>query len=230
LKKNGLAILQPTDIGDGGALIVSTYVFHAASQQYVASLLQMPLSKVDPQGVGSGISYARRYALQSILEIVTQDEDDDGNAASGDDAPSTKAAPKGQPEKTAAEMAAEGAAEKPKEQPEKSAAERAAEDPLVQETLKVFPGAEVAAVFDNKPGAAPVQAAATTNGPARISAKQVNMACKRLEDKGYPSVGKAPNRTPSLEQDKAIGLKIVDVPKSDMDNLLAKILVLPKRG
>jgi len=36
----------------------------------------------NPQYIGSAISYARRYALSAILGLAT-DEDDDGNAASG---------------------------------------------------------------------------------------------------------------------------------------------------
>ena len=40
----------------------------------------MPLAKLDPQGYGSAITYARRYALASVLGIVAG-EDDDANAA-----------------------------------------------------------------------------------------------------------------------------------------------------
>lgn len=41
----------------------------------------MPLAKADPQGAGSAITYARRYALVSMLGLNV-DEDDDGNHAS----------------------------------------------------------------------------------------------------------------------------------------------------
>ena len=40
----------------------------------------LPLAKQDPQGGGSAITYARRYALTSILGLAQ--EDDDGNGAS----------------------------------------------------------------------------------------------------------------------------------------------------
>jgi len=40
----------------------------------------MPVSKLDAQAVGSAITYARRYALSSIVGIAP--EDDDGNEAS----------------------------------------------------------------------------------------------------------------------------------------------------
>lgn len=45
----------------------------------------MPLQKKDPQGVGSAITYARRYALACWMNITQ--EDDDGNAASKPRAP-----------------------------------------------------------------------------------------------------------------------------------------------
>jgi hypothetical protein len=40
------------------------------------------LTKEDPQGQGSAITYARRYALCAVLNLVG-DDDDDGNGASG---------------------------------------------------------------------------------------------------------------------------------------------------
>lgn len=50
----------------------------------------MPLQKKDPQGVGSAITYARRYALACWMNITQ--EDDDGNAASKPRAPKAPAA------------------------------------------------------------------------------------------------------------------------------------------
>ena len=41
----------------------------------------MPVMDVKAQSIGSALTYARRYALQSILGLAA--EDDDGNAASG---------------------------------------------------------------------------------------------------------------------------------------------------
>ena len=41
----------------------------------------MPAAKNDPHGLGSAITYARRYSLMSMLCLAT--EDDDGNAATG---------------------------------------------------------------------------------------------------------------------------------------------------
>jgi len=56
-----------------------TILGHKSGQWLKASYSMKPV-KNDPQGIGSCISYARRYALQAILGIPA--EDDDGNAAS----------------------------------------------------------------------------------------------------------------------------------------------------
>ena len=54
---------------------------HATSGSEIAGAMPLLLSKGDSQGLGSAITYARRYALSSVLNLVA-DEDDDGNAAS----------------------------------------------------------------------------------------------------------------------------------------------------
>jgi hypothetical protein len=42
-----------------------------------------PLNLSEPQKMGSAITYARRYALLAVTGIAAEDEDDDGEAASG---------------------------------------------------------------------------------------------------------------------------------------------------
>jgi hypothetical protein len=54
---------------------------HAPSKEFDEGEMKLLLSKGDPQGQGSAITYARRYALVSVLNLVADDEDD-GNAAS----------------------------------------------------------------------------------------------------------------------------------------------------
>lgn len=76
LAKNGLAVTQLTT-GDGG---VTTILMHT-SGQFIGDTLTLKAVKDDPQGHGSAITYARRYAYASILGIVS-DADDDGNEAS----------------------------------------------------------------------------------------------------------------------------------------------------
>ncbi len=52
------------------------------SGEWISQKLLMSCSKKEPQAFGSAITYARRYALQSILGIPC--EDDDGNSTVSD--------------------------------------------------------------------------------------------------------------------------------------------------
>ena len=54
---------------------------HESGEWLESDGLTMKPVKNDPQGMGSAITYARRYALQSFLSLNTG-EDDDGNNAS----------------------------------------------------------------------------------------------------------------------------------------------------
>ena len=79
LADNGLSYLQGFGWDEHGALIVRTRLLHA-SGQWVESELRVRPVKDDPQGVGSAVSYGRRYALQSLVGLTA--DDDDGNASS----------------------------------------------------------------------------------------------------------------------------------------------------
>lgn len=83
LLKNGILLTQtpipPPDYLGGGYLSLMTKLIHAKSGQWLASVTVTPLPKADPQGMGSAITYCRRYALCAMLGIVT--EDDDAEAA-----------------------------------------------------------------------------------------------------------------------------------------------------
>lgn len=56
-----------------------TKLTHTESGQWQSSLAVVPLPKADPQGMGSAITYSRRYSITAMLGMVT--EDDDGEAA-----------------------------------------------------------------------------------------------------------------------------------------------------
>lgn len=75
---NGLSYVQ-FPIEHGGRIGVETILMHE-SGEYLSQEFTVQLSKQDAQGAGSAITYCRRYALQSIAGIPS--EDDDGNAAS----------------------------------------------------------------------------------------------------------------------------------------------------
>ncbi len=64
---------------EDGKVGVETILMHT-SGQWLCGVLLLPMTKQDPQAAGSAITYARRYALQSIAGVPS--EDDDGNKAS----------------------------------------------------------------------------------------------------------------------------------------------------
>jgi len=80
LNANGITVLQPTIYVDGKPF-VQTLLLHT-SGEYIASVTEIISDKANnAQSHGSGVTYARRYGLQSMCNIGS--EDDDGNAASG---------------------------------------------------------------------------------------------------------------------------------------------------
>jgi hypothetical protein len=83
LNANGIGVIQVP--GYDGELVSVTTVFVHESGASVTGVLRMRPSKTDPQGVGSAITYARRYALLAMTGAAP--EDDDGNAASQHRAP-----------------------------------------------------------------------------------------------------------------------------------------------
>lgn len=83
LSDNGLSVVQVPAMRDG-KVCVTTILMHA-SGEWIDGELELTPVKDDPQGAGSAITYARRYALSGFAGIAP--EDDDGNAASGKDVP-----------------------------------------------------------------------------------------------------------------------------------------------
>lgn len=78
LSKHGLSVLQPVS-ADGPRVTVTTILAHS-SGEFISESLTMTAAQNTPQGVGSTITYGRRYGLASMVGIAP--EDDDGNAAS----------------------------------------------------------------------------------------------------------------------------------------------------
>ena len=94
----------------------TTRVTHAESGEWVESISEIPTRKIDPQGFGSSVTYARRYCLSPLIGIVV-DDDDDGNAGSGqrpvnDQRPASKP-PQKQPDKPPAKPKKEPHSERP---------------------------------------------------------------------------------------------------------------------
>lgn len=79
LGKHGIGVIQLPTFDDDG-VHVETLLVHEAGGSMSHTLSLKPAQNT-PQGVGSTITYARRYSLMSICGVAP--EDDDGNAASG---------------------------------------------------------------------------------------------------------------------------------------------------
>jgi len=84
LANAGLSVVQlvSSDATQGiphcGHAIIETILAHS-SGEWVSSTLAVPLTKADAQGLGSAITYGRRYALAAIVGVCPAD--DDGEAA-----------------------------------------------------------------------------------------------------------------------------------------------------
>ena len=78
---NGLSVSQHCGF-DGNYVRCVTVLGHS-SGQYMASTCVIPVTKKDAQGVGSAITYARRYSFSAVIGL--SQDDDDGNWASNKD-------------------------------------------------------------------------------------------------------------------------------------------------
>lgn len=79
LSSNGLAVMQRVSSVPDGVLI-TTQLVHS-SGEWVRDRCVWPVAQKTPQGMGSAITYGKRYALAALVGVAA-DEDDDGNAAS----------------------------------------------------------------------------------------------------------------------------------------------------
>jgi hypothetical protein len=78
LSANGLAVIQPMKVQDGVTILVTRLIHE--SGEFIESEMILP-SHPDPQKLGSLITYYKRYQLQALLGVNTE-EDDDGNSVS----------------------------------------------------------------------------------------------------------------------------------------------------
>ena len=60
LSANGLALVQSTDVGE--KMTLHTTLLHS-SGEWISSTYQITAVKNDPQGIGSAVTYARRYSM-----------------------------------------------------------------------------------------------------------------------------------------------------------------------
>lgn len=82
LASSKLAIMQNVISGDG-IITIKTKLLHESSEWMESEGTTLRLQKIDPQGVGAAITYARRYDLSAFLSLDTGEEDD-GASQMGD--------------------------------------------------------------------------------------------------------------------------------------------------
>lgn len=104
LANNGVVVYQSASIAPDmpNHVIVTSMLVHGESGESISDSLPIPLQKNDAQGIGSAITYGRRYMLLAQLGLAPDDEDDDdGNKASGRTQPQAAQAQRQQPTKPA---------------------------------------------------------------------------------------------------------------------------------
>ena len=74
LNANGIILLQPASHDERGHL-VETFLMHDSGEFIASEPMHLELNKPDMQQLGSAITYARRYSLQSLLAMAASDDD-----------------------------------------------------------------------------------------------------------------------------------------------------------
>ena len=81
LAKHGLAMVQYPGYGEG-IVTMTTVLVHDSGEWLQSPEAAIPITKKDPHGAMSGITYLRRGCASSLMALIA-DDDDDGNAAVG---------------------------------------------------------------------------------------------------------------------------------------------------
>jgi hypothetical protein len=80
LAEHGLVWMTFPCRDDRGEPALRYQLAHAQTGEHIAGTMPLLLTKADPQGMGSALTYARRYSLCAVLNLVGE-EDDDGHEA-----------------------------------------------------------------------------------------------------------------------------------------------------
>lgn len=81
LLKSGLLVTQANVVIDGSPFVESV-VWHIESGESIKSVFPVVAGKASAQDYGSAVSYAKRYSLTGLLNLIIADEDDDANTVS----------------------------------------------------------------------------------------------------------------------------------------------------
>jgi ERF superfamily len=88
LAEHGFTLTHTTSANPAGGLLVTGVLKHKGPHGVFVETSEMPLpletsgSKNNVQGVGSSMSYGRRYTTTALLNLIFEGEDDDGNGGS----------------------------------------------------------------------------------------------------------------------------------------------------
>ena len=82
LKACGLVVTQ-ANVVINEVPYVESRVWEVSSGEYISSQFPVIVGKVTAQDYGSAVSYAKRYSLSGLLNLIVADEDDDANTVSG---------------------------------------------------------------------------------------------------------------------------------------------------
>jgi len=95
LTKHGIAVVQGSQVESLDenqrpvSVCIETRLLHE-SGEWLAVEAIIPVSKQDAHGMGSAITYGRRYSLASILGIMADEDDDANNAVAQKPAPASQ--------------------------------------------------------------------------------------------------------------------------------------------
>lgn len=94
LAEHGLVWTTLPGRDDDGTPILDYRLIHASTGETLSGRMPLYLGKQDAQSMGSALTYARRYSISAVLNLVA-DEDEDGNGAARQ--PSRQASSNGLP-------------------------------------------------------------------------------------------------------------------------------------
>jgi hypothetical protein len=99
LATHGLAMVQYPGYEDG-IVTMTTVLVHESGEWLQSPVASIPITKLDPHGAMSGITYLRRGCASSLMALIA--DDDDGNAAVGPTPKQTKPTKPTKPRKAVA--------------------------------------------------------------------------------------------------------------------------------
>jgi hypothetical protein len=73
LTKHGIVQLQRMEVRDEHQLLITELRGHGS---VIASEMLLPIAGLDPQSIGKVLTYYRRYALQALLGVAAERDDD----------------------------------------------------------------------------------------------------------------------------------------------------------